>query len=356
MLPCRRQVVAVYRNQSIGVVVPAYNEAGLVGDVIETMPTFVDRVYAIDDRSTDETWAEIRAAAERVNRQRAGSGADSDRESESEAATPLADGGVAHDGPVVPLRNDRNMGRGASVKRGFERALADGIDIVAMMDGDGQMDPQVLDHLLDPIVEDRADYTKGNRLMAGGGWAGMSRFRLFGNHMLSFLTKFSTGYWEVGDSQNGYAAISSDMLRRLDIDGLYEDYGFENDILAKLNLLDARVADVPHPAVYGNETSTIQYETFIPRVSVLLASNFGRRVRSKYLQGGFHPVVLCYLFAVVALLVGLVGSVYSFVVWAQGSLGPALVSSVVFLVGGLLLVTALAVDVRLNSHLAVDGE
>jgi hypothetical protein len=218
------------------------------------------------------------------------------------------------------------------------------------------MDPTVLDHLLDPIVENQADYTKGNRLMAGGGWAGMSRFRLFGNHMLSFLTKLSSGYWSVGDSQNGYAAISSSTLGKLDIDGLYEDYGFENDILAKLNLIDARVADVPHPAVYGDETSTIQYETFIPRVSVLLAENFGTRVRSKYLGGGFHPVALCYLFAVAALLVGLLGSAYSFVIWAEGSIVPAMVSSAVLLFGGLSLVAALAFDVRLNAHLAADVE
>ncbi|MFD1515766.1 glycosyltransferase family 2 protein [Halomarina rubra] len=335
----------MYRDNSVGVVVPAYNEQGLVGGVIETMPTFVDRIYVVDDRSTDDTWAEILEASDRVNSERA-----------REPVATVADGGVAHDGPVVPMRNDRNMGRGASVKRGFERALADDMDIVAMMDGDGQMDPEVLDHLLDPIVEDRADYTKGNRLMAGGGWTGMSRFRLFGNHMLSFLTKLSSGYWSVGDSQNGYAAISSTTLRKLDVDGLYEDYGFENDILAKLNLLDARVADVPHPAVYGEETSTIRYGSFIPRVSLLLAGNFGTRVRSKYLGGGFHPVALCYLFAVSALLAGLLGSAYSFVLWAQGSVVPALVSSVVLLLGGLSLVTALAFDVRLNAHLAAEAE
>jgi len=347
----------MYRDNTIGVVVPAYNEAGLVGDVIETIPAFVDRVYAIDDRSTDETWPEIQEAAARVNERRA---READAETEADATTnatsetTIADGGRNPVGPVVPLRNERNMGRGASVKRGFRHALADGMDIIAMMDGDGQMDPEVLDHLLDPIVEDRADYTKGNRLMAGGGWAGMSRFRLFGNHALSVLTKFSTGYWSVGDSQNGYAAVSADTLERMDIDGLYEDYGFENDILAKLNLLDARVADVPHPAVYGNETSTIQYKTFIPRVSLLLASNFSRRVRSKYLEREFHPIAVCYALAVVALLVGLLGSAYSFVLWAQGSLVPALVSSVVLLVGGLMLVAALTFDVRLNSHLAVD--
>ena len=333
-------MVAVYRNHSIAVVVPAYNEAGLIGEVIRTIPSFVDRAYVIDDCSSDDTWEEIREHAVAVNQQR-------------DRRRAVADGG--HPSPtVVPIRNEVNQGRGASVKRGFHRALEEGVDVVAMMDGDGQMDPEVLDRILDPIVEGRADYAKGNRLTAEGGWEGMSRFRLFGNLTLSFLTKMSTGYWGVGDSQNGYAAISREALERIDIGGLYEDYGFENDILAELNLHDMRVADVPHPAVYGEETSTISYGTFIPRISALLLRNFARRITDKYLLGGFHPVAVFYLLAVVALVVGVVGSAYSLVTLAEEALVGGLFSALVLLFGGLFLVTALAFDVRLNAHLSTE--
>jgi glycosyltransferase involved in cell wall biosynthesis len=333
-------VVAVYRNRSIAVVVPAYNEAGLIGEVIRTIPSFVDRAYVIDDCSSDGTWEEIREHAAAVNQQR-------------DRRRAVADGGHPS-ATVVPIRNEVNQGRGASVKRGFHRALEEGVDVVAMMDGDGQMDPEVLDRILDPIVEGRADYAKGNRLTAEGGWEGMSRFRLFGNLTLSFLTKMSTGYWGVGDSQNGYAAISREALERIDIGGLYEDYGFENDILAELNLHDMRVADVPHPAVYGEETSTISYGTFIPRVSALLLRNFARRITDKYLLGGFHPVAVFYLLAVVALVVGVVGSAYSLVTLAEEALVGGLFSALVLLFGGLFLVTALAFDVRLNAHLSTE--
>jgi glycosyltransferase involved in cell wall biosynthesis len=332
----------VYRGHTVGVVVPAYNEAGLVGRVIDTIPDYVDRVYAIDDQSTDETWAEIQAAAETVNRRRERSG-----------SRALADGG--HQPRVVPMRNPVNQGRGASVKRGYKRALADGMEIVAVMDGDGQMDPAVLDRILDPVVEGRADYAKGNRL-GNGAWEGMSRFRLFGNTALSFLTKLSSGYWEVGDSQNGYAAISREALEALDVDALYEDYGFENDILAKLNLHDMRVADVPHPAVYGEETSTIQYRTFIPRVSLLLLTNFVTRVESKYLGANLHPVAICYALGVVGVVASLLTGAFTLLTWAEGTLTQGLFSVLVFLFGALSLVLALAFDVRLNAHLAVDPE
>jgi glycosyltransferase involved in cell wall biosynthesis len=345
-------VVAVYRNHSVAVVVPAYNETGLIGEVIRTIPSFVDRVYVIDDCSTDGTWEEIEKHAAAVNREHGRPPAIADG---GHGATASAGPGIP--GPrVVPIRNEVNRGRGASVKRGFRRALEDEMDVVAMMDGDGQMDPAVLDRILDPVVEGRADYAKGNRLTAEGGWEGMTRFRLFGNLTLSFLTKMSTGYWGVGDSQNGYAAISREALERIDIDDLYEDYGFENDILAKLNLHDMRVADVPHPAVYGEETSTIQYGSFIPRVSALLLRNFARRITDKYLLGGFHPVAAFYLLAAVALVVGVVGSAYSLVTWAEGSLVGGLFSVLVFLFGGLFLVAALAFDVRLNAHLSAHGE
>ena len=332
----------MYQNHTIGVVIPAYNEAGLIGHVIHTIPDYVDRIYAIDDRSTDDTWDEIKAAAAAVN----------GRAENAQAA--VADGG--HDAlRVVPLRNEVNRGRGASVKRGYKQALEDGMDIVAVMDGDGQMDPAVLDRILDPVAEGRADYAKGNRL-ANGSWEDMSRFRLFGNMVLSFLTKLSSGYWEVSDSQNGYAAISCEALEELDIDDLYEDYGFENDILAKLNLHDMRVADVPHPAVYGEETSTIRYQTFIPRVSLLLLGNFVNRVRSKYFGANLHPIALCYLFGVVAILASIVTGALTLLTWAEGMLTEGLFSVLIFLFGGLSLVLALAFDARLNAHLAADPD
>ncbi|MFW6321261.1 MAG: glycosyltransferase family 2 protein, partial [Halohasta sp.] len=181
----------MYNEHTVAVVVPAYNESGFVGDVIETLPEFVDRVYAVDDQSTDDTWREITAAADAVN--------------ETTAET---DGGAGFDQRVVPIRHDENRGVGGAIKTGYLRAREDEIDVTAVMGGDGQMDPAYLERIIEPIVNGEAEYAKGNRLVNDTDHTEMPRFRLVGNRILTLLTKIASGYWRVGDPQMGYTAIS----------------------------------------------------------------------------------------------------------------------------------------------------
>ncbi|SIR19503.1 Glycosyltransferase involved in cell wall bisynthesis [Haladaptatus litoreus] len=267
----------MYEGHTVAVVIPAYNEEGLVGRVIDTVPEFVDRVYAIDDRSTDETWDEIRAHAGRT--------------------VPITDGGDADspfDQRVVPIRHSKNRGVGAAIKTGYCRAREDGIDVTAVMAGDGQMEPDMLARVIQPIVDGRADYAKGNRLSTPGFREGMSAWRSFGNWLLTFLTKVASGYWGMADPQNGYTAISGRALSELDIEAVYDDYGFANALLVRLNVHDMRVADVTMPAVYGNEQSTIRYSTFVPKLSALLLWGFLWRLKAKYLVRDFHPLAFLY--------------------------------------------------------------
>jgi len=269
----------MYRDHTVAAVVPAYNEAGLVGDVIRTVPDYVDRVYAIDDGSTDETWAEIEAAAESAN----------------ERVDPLAaDGGATWDDRVVPIRHDENAGVGAAIKTGYRRAHGDGVDVAVVMAGDGQMDPDVLEALLDPIVEGDADYAKGNRLLDTDAVREMPRFRLFGNVLLTLLTKIASGYWKSGDPQNGYTAVRLDAFDDVPLDSVYDDYGFANDLLVRLNCHEKRVADVALPAVYGEEESHIDYVPFVRNVSTLLLRSFLRRLHLRYVVREFHPLVVFY--------------------------------------------------------------
>jgi glycosyltransferase involved in cell wall biosynthesis len=279
----------MYKEKRIGVVIPAYNEAEFVGDVIETVPEYVDRVYPVDDNSTDETWREITDAAARVN---------------GDERLVEADGGWEAD-RVVPLQHDRNRGVGAAIKTGYRRAASDDLDVVAVMNGDGQMDPEVLDRILTPVVEGRAGYAKGNRLLSADHWDGMPGWRLFGNFLLTYLTRIASGYWRTTDTQNGYTAISTDVIERLDLPSLYDEYGFLNDLLIRLNVHDVRIADVEMRAVYGEEDSSIRYTQFVPRLSWLLLRGFLGRLTNKYIVGGVQPVVLPYLFGIVggALLV-----------------------------------------------------
>ena len=308
----------MYEGHTVGVVIPAYNEEGFVGDVVRDVPSYVDRIYIIDDCSTDGTWAEILRSSfsgtDVTNSVRSANepGVEIWRghrvlgsESPPDA---VADGGAEPVGPVVvPIQHDRNRGVGGAITTGYRRALRDDVDVAAVMAGDGQMDPNQLERLLDPIVEGRAEYAKGNRLLGREHASGMSPFRLIGNVTLSILTKISSGYWAMLDPQNGYTAISRDALEAIDLDGLYTDYGFSNDLLAALNTRKVTIADVAMPAVYGDERSHIDYRTFVPNLSWLLFRRFLRRLGVRYLYRDFHPLAVMYAVGILGTAAALVG-------------------------------------------------
>lgn len=329
----------MYKGHTVGVVVPAYNEEGFVGRVIETIPDFVDRVYAIDDRSTDGTWEEIQEAANEANG--------------TPRQAPIADGGQAFDQRVVPIRLERNSGVGAAIKTGYRRALGDGMDIIATMDGDGQMDPDYLDRLIDPIAEGKGDYAKGNRLLYREFRRGMSTWRFFGNSVLTLLTKIASGYWKMMDPQNGYRAISYHALERIGVDDVYEDYGMCNDILVRLNAHDFRIVDVAMPAVYGEERSSIKYSTFIPKVSMLLLRDFLWRLKVKYLVTDFHPLAMFYYLGALTALVGVAGIGHA--VWSFAAGAAALVSGLlsfgIGVIGCALILLAMVFDMQANGDL-----
>lgn len=330
----------MYDGETVGVVVPAYNEAGHVGGVIETIPSYVDRIYAVDDASTDETWPEIREHARRRNER---------------AATRNGAGGTAEETTsVVPIRHERNRGAGAAVKTGYARALDDGIDVVAVMDGDGQMDPAHLERVIEPVAAGEVTYAKGNRLRASRDYASMSRWRLFGNLLLTMLTRVSSGYWELSDPQNGFTAISNEGLQIVRFDRLYDRYGFLNDLLFALNVNRQPIADVAHPARYGDERSTIRYSTFVPRLSALIARNFLKRIGRSYVLRRFHPLAACYALGAVVLLAGVAAGGYS--LWSAGvdTFLGGMTSFVVATLGLLLVLFGTWLDVVENEGLVHD--
>ncbi|RKD97362.1 glycosyltransferase family 2 protein [Halopiger aswanensis] len=344
----------MYKGNTIGVVVTSYNEEAFVGRVIETVPAFVDRIYAVDDVSQDGSWDVIQRVAERINEEAA--------ETEQELA--LADGGDGR--RVVPIQHDENRGYGAAVKTGYERAAADGIDVVAVMNGDGQMDPEILDRIIDPVVTGEADYAKGNRLLSPEDREGMSTFRFVGNAMLTGLSKFATGYWTIGDPQNGYTAISRETIESLDLDEITDRYGFLNHILTHLNVDERRVADVSMSAVYGDEESSIRYTSFVKFVSLLLLRSFLWRLKRRYVVEGFHPAALFYGTGASGLAGGVAGAVGS-IARSRGEDGRdgltgLLASFVAVLLGLVSLGAAIAMDADENEPLEVtyydaeDGE
>ena len=329
----------MYKDATVGVVIPAYNESAFIGEVIETVPGYVDRVYAVDDGSTDRTWEEMQQAAWNVN------------ERAEPAASTAPDGGATISRQVVTVRHDDNQGVGAAITTGYRQALEDGVDVVAVMNGDGQMDPGILSRILDPVVEGEADYAKGNRLSSAEHRRPMSRWRLFGNVTLTALSRIASGYWGMTDPQNGYTAISREALLALDLDVLYDHYGFCNDMLVRLNAAGLRVADVPMHAIYGDEESHIRYKSFVPLLSWLLLTGFLWRLRTTYLDGGVHPLAALYTVGTVGLVGGILG-----VGWwlaTGGESGGLTAASTALLVGWVVLALAMVIEWRNNGDLEV---
>ena len=261
-------------EKHVAVVVPAHDEEALIATTIAGIPPFVDRIYVVDDASTDATVEQANAVG---------------------------------DARLVVISHDRNRGVGAAIVTGYERAVADGADVVAVMAGDNQMDPADLAALAAPVARGELDYAKANRLFTGQAWNLIPHTRYLGNAVLSLLTKVASGYWHIADSQSGYTAISAEMVRELDLDRVYTGYGFPNDLLVHLNVWNARVRDFPSRPVYGvGERSGIRYHKVVPRISWLLMKGFFWRLREKYVIRDFHPLVFFYAFGFIATLVGLV--------------------------------------------------
>jgi glycosyltransferase involved in cell wall biosynthesis len=235
----------MYRGKKIGVVVPAYNEESHIVAVLEGMPDFVDRVYVVDDASTDAT-------------------------------NHIAKG--YEDGRVVVIRHEANRGVGGAIVTGYRRCLADDVDIAAVMAGDNQMDPAELMRLLDPIVDGKADYAKGDRTSRREDLVDMSRWRRLGNWLLRLLTRVAVGNMWLMDPQNGYTAASRELLAVLPLARLYPRYGYCNQLLCWISTRGKRVVEVTMPARYLGEVSKIRYGTYVPKVSWLLLRLFLLRI------------------------------------------------------------------------------
>jgi glycosyltransferase involved in cell wall biosynthesis len=262
----------VFEEKRVGVVVPAYDEEELIGATLGGIPPLVDRIIIVNDGSSDRT-AEVAQAA--------------------------------GDSRVEVISHERRSGVGAATVTGYRRALADGMDVVVVMNGDNQMDPEDLPKLVSPVARGELDYAKANRLATGQAWQLIPKTRFFGNAILSMLTKVASGYWHVADSQSGYTVVSREMLELLDLDHIYTNYGFPNDMLVHLNVWNARVRDFPSRPIYGvGERSNMRYRHVVPRIAWLLVRGFFWRLWEKYVKRDFHPLVFFYVMGFIATLAG----------------------------------------------------
>jgi len=297
----------MYRDRRIGVVIPCFNEEKLIERTITGIPEWVDRIIVVDDGSKDNSVKEIKSLLEDLKDK------------------------------LILIQHHKNKGVGASIITGYKRALQEGIDIVCVMAGDAQMDPEDLPKLISPIVLEDVDYVKGNRLFTGAAWKRIPKYRYLGNSILSLLTKIASGYWWIADSQSGYTATTSKVLGILDLDMVYPRYGYPNDLLVILNVYNFKVKDVPVNPIYNiGERSGINLLSFIPSVSFLLLRRFLWRLKEKYIIRDFHPLVFFYVMAFLLLPAGLVFGAY--LIYLRFRLGgialPAVILDAVLLISG----------------------
>lgn len=307
----------MYKEKRIAAVVPAYNEEALIGPTLANVPDFVDSIIVIDDASTDNTSARVEEIGQRDDR-------------------------------VTLVRHAQNQGVGGSIIDGYRLTVEQGQDIAVIMAGDNQMPPEYLPDLLDHVIDKGYDAAKGNRFLAApAAMAQMPKYRILGNIILTLLTKLASGYWSIFDSQNGYWAITVSTLKRLDLSRISRGYDLENSMLIRMNIINARIVDVPIPAVYGEEQSGIRVWRVIAAMTVTLFTGFWRRVYLKYVIYNFHPVAL-FLFSGLPLVLWGVG----FGIWAainsigpeSASTGTVMLSVLPFLLGFQLLLAALVLD------------
>lgn len=261
----------MYKGKKICVVVPAYNEEDLITEMLEGVPLYVDKIFVINDASTDATLNLLQKQSEKVKR-------------------------------IEIINHQKNQGLGKSLIDGYVASRDnDEIDITAVMAGDNQMNPDDLEKLLDKIIDEGYDYIKGNRLLHSN-ISSMPKHRFLGNSVLTILTKFATGYYSLMDPQCGYTAISNPVLKKIPIEKMTQGYGYNADILCMLNIQRFKVSDVEVHPVYDREKSKIKLWKYIPKTSGILTRLFFRRLWQRYIVLDFHPLVLFYLFALFNLI------------------------------------------------------
>ena len=276
----------MYREKTVAVVIPAYNEERMIRQTLSTLPDYVDKIIVVDDASKDKTSAIVQEIAGKDRR-------------------------------LLLMEHERNQGVGGAIVTGYKKARALRVDVTVVMAGDGQMDPRDLPNIIEPVAKGEVDYTKGNRLFQGDAWKMIPHHRYLGNSFLSLMTKFASGYWHIADSQTGYTGISLRALEKLDLDRIYKSYGMPNDVLIKLNQFDFRVRDVHIRPVYNiGEKSKMIVLRVIPRISWLLFKGFWRRLFFKYVIKDFHPLVFFYALSFLLLTGSIPLTVRLFYIWA----------------------------------------
>jgi len=308
-----------FRKFNLAVVIPAYHVADEIEDVIRSLPNYLRHIIVVDDASPDNTSELVKALASRDRR-------------------------------IVLVRHEQNQGVGGAMLTGFKKALDLGAQVVVKIDGDHQMDPAHIPALVTPLLEGKADYAKGNRFRDFESLQHMPLVRRIGNLGLSFLTKAATGYWNCFDPTNGFFAIRAEMLAELPLERIDRRYFFETSMLATLYLLGAYILDVPMPARYRGERSSLSIWRVLVEFPAKLFITLLRRILLRYFLFDFSMVSVYLLTGLPLILFGLI---FGSVKWAQylelgvpAPTGTVILPTLALILGIQILLSAIEIDMN----------
>jgi dolichol-phosphate mannosyltransferase len=257
----------------IAAVIPAYKTKAQIQNVLREIGEEIHKIYVIDDGCPEETG---RFVNENLSDKR-----------------------------IELIFLEHNQGVGAAVLAGYKRAIEEKFEIIVKLDSDGQMDPRLIKNFIDPILNKEADYTKGSRFSSYQHFKGMPIIRLFGNMMLSIITKFSSGYWNIFDPTNGFTAIHRDIAKDIVEEKVAKGYFFESDMLYWLYIMRAKVVDIPIKAIYRNEKSSLNVTKEIIPFVYFNTRNFFKRIGYAYFMREFSLYSLALIAGFIFMIFGI---------------------------------------------------
>jgi glycosyltransferase involved in cell wall biosynthesis len=287
--------------------------------VVSNLPSQVDHIILVNDCSTDETETIIHGLQEENKK-------------------------------ITYLKHEVNQGVGGAMLTGFEKSMRLNSDLTIKMDGDNQMDPFYIPALIKPLIEDKADFTKGNRFRDFGALKKMPLSRRIGNLGLSFMIKAASGYWNIFDPNNGFFAIKNETLPDLNFNRIHKRYFFESSLLIELYYANAVILDVPMKARYGDEISGLSRTKTLFEFPPKLFWAFIRRIILKYFLYEFNIASLFMLFGFPLFIMGAIYGILSYIKYASSHLpaptGTVVIPTLLITLGFQLLLSAANYDIN----------
>jgi glycosyltransferase involved in cell wall biosynthesis len=304
----------MYKDKIISVVIPTYKVINQIEEVVKNLPPFIDNIIVVDDKCPVNSFELVKKRNK-----------------------------------VIVVNHSENLGVGGAVVSGYKKAIEVHSDIVVKVDGDGQMDSGYIKSLIIPLVENKADYTKGNRFNDFQALKSMPKVRLFGNSILSFMVKVASGYWNIMDPTNGFNAINKNAINGLNLDELAKRYFFETDVLINLNIENCVVKDIPIPAKYEDEESNLNIKNVILTFPSKMLKGLSKRIFYRYYIYDFNMASIYLLVGLPMVLFGFIFGSYkwilSIITNIETTTGAVMLSVLPIMLGVQFLLQAISIDI-----------